>query len=183
MINRPHQCQLKQHHDIVRELELSFVFDKVCHCPFAVPNLRYDVLRKSNYGNALMKSSVIKRSIEIDGHKTSVSLEDAFWSGLKEIANEESLPLKKMVAEIDKTRHEGNLSSAIRLFVLDRLRTQLLTNPAHWHFRAQEARRLAQKLDDPEARAAKLKMADRYARLAARAMDRAMNGAEDSAAS
>jgi predicted DNA-binding ribbon-helix-helix protein len=115
-----------------------------------------------------MKSSVIKHSISIDGHKTSVSLEDAFWSSLKEIANNESLPLSKLVAEIDKTRRHGNLSSAVRLFVFDRVRTQLLTNPVHWHFRAQEARRLAQKLDDSEAKAATLKMADRYARLAAR---------------
>jgi predicted DNA-binding ribbon-helix-helix protein len=130
-----------------------------------------------------MKSSVIKHSISIGGHKTSVSLEDAFWSGLKEIAHDESLPLSKMVAEIDKTRHHGNLSSAVRLFVFDRVRTQLLTNPVHWHLRAQEARRLAQKLDDSAAKAAKLKMADRYARLAARAMDEAMNSGEDSAVS
>jgi predicted DNA-binding ribbon-helix-helix protein len=148
-----------------------------------MPNHHYGALRKLIIEDALMKSSVIKRSIEIDGHKTSVSLEEAFWRSLKEIANDKSLPLKKMVAEIDKTRHEGNLSSAIRLFVLDRVRTQLLTNPAHWHLRAQEARRLAQKLDDPQAKAAKLKMADRYARLAARAMEGAMNSAEDSAVS
>ena len=60
---------------------------------------------------------------------------------------------------------------------------ELLTDPAHWHLRAQEARRLAQKLDDPEARAAKLKMADRYARLAARATDGVMNSSEESAVS
>jgi hypothetical protein len=58
-----------------------------------------------------------------------------------------------------------------------------LTNPVHWYLRAQEARRLAQKLDDSAAKAAKLKMADRYARLAARAMDEAMNSGEDSAVS
>ena len=69
-----------------------------------------------------MKSSIIKRSIVIDGHKTSVSLEDAFWSGLKEIARGQQATLSNVVAEIDKTRQHGNLSSAIRLFVLDRVR-------------------------------------------------------------
>ena len=69
-----------------------------------------------------MKSSVIKRSIVIDGHKTSVSLEDAFWRGLKEIARGQQATLSNVVAEIDKSRQRGNLSSAIRLFVLDRVR-------------------------------------------------------------
>lgn len=66
-----------------------------------------------------MKSPVVKRSIVIAGHKTSVSLEDAFWNGLKEIAAKRDLTLSDMVATIDKERRHGNLSSAIRLFVLD----------------------------------------------------------------
>ena len=69
-----------------------------------------------------MKSAIIKRSIMIEGHKTSVSLEDAFWRGLKEIARDQQATLSNMVAEIDKAREHGNLSSAIRLFVLDRVR-------------------------------------------------------------
>ena len=69
-----------------------------------------------------MKSAVIKRSIIIHGHKTSISLEDAFWSGLKEIAQAQHATLSSMVGEIDKTRQQGNLSSAIRLFVLDHVR-------------------------------------------------------------
>ena len=69
-----------------------------------------------------MKSSIVKRSVVIAGHKTSVSLEDAFWSGLKEIAVAQQATLSKTVAEIDKTRQKGNLSSAIRLYVLDRVR-------------------------------------------------------------
>ena len=69
-----------------------------------------------------MKSSIIKRSVVIDGHKTSVSLEDAFWKSLKKIARAQHETLSKTVAEIDKTRQHGNLSSAIRLFVLDRVR-------------------------------------------------------------
>lgn len=66
-----------------------------------------------------MKSPVVKRSIVIAGHKTSVSLEDAFWKGLKEIADDRDLTLSDMVSAIDAERHQGNLSSAIRLFVLD----------------------------------------------------------------
>jgi len=66
-----------------------------------------------------MKSPVVKRSIVIAGHKTSVSLEDAFWKGLKEIADDRNMTLSDMVSAIDADRHQGNLSSAIRLFVLD----------------------------------------------------------------
>jgi predicted DNA-binding ribbon-helix-helix protein len=69
-----------------------------------------------------MKSTVIKRSIIINGHKTSISLEDAFWNDLKEIAHVQGATLSALVAEIDKTRKQSNLSSAIRLFVLDQIR-------------------------------------------------------------
>lgn len=69
-----------------------------------------------------MKSPVVKRSIVIAGHKTSVSLEDAFWRGLKEIAAARSMTLSDLVASIDTGRDLGNLSSAIRLFVLDHYR-------------------------------------------------------------
>jgi predicted DNA-binding ribbon-helix-helix protein len=71
-----------------------------------------------------MKSQVVKRSIVIAGHKTSVSLEDAFWSSLKEIAAERRMALSDMVSSIDDARKHGNLSSAIRLFVLDYYRGQ-----------------------------------------------------------
>ena len=66
-----------------------------------------------------MRSPGVKRSIVIAGHKTSVSLEDAFWSGLKDIAAVRTTTLSELVASIDQDRHAGNLSSAIRLFVLD----------------------------------------------------------------
>lgn len=69
-----------------------------------------------------MKSPVVKRSIVIAGHKTSVSLEDAFWEALKEIASSRRLTLSDLVATIDSARTQGNLSSAIRLFVLDHYR-------------------------------------------------------------
>jgi len=71
-----------------------------------------------------MKSPVVKRSIVIAGHKTSVSLEDAFWKGLKEIATGRELTLSDLVASIDTDRRHGNLSSAIRLYVLDHYRAQ-----------------------------------------------------------
>jgi predicted DNA-binding ribbon-helix-helix protein len=72
-----------------------------------------------------MKSPVVKRSIVIAGHKTSVSLEDAFWTCLKDIAGSRELTLSDLVASIDTDRRDGNLSSAIRLFVLDHYREQL----------------------------------------------------------
>ncbi|HET7192197.1 MAG TPA: ribbon-helix-helix domain-containing protein [Pseudolabrys sp.] len=73
-----------------------------------------------------MKSLVVKRSIIVRGHKTSVSLEDAFWQGLKEIALSQRITLSNMVAEIDARRQHSNLSSSIRIFVLERLRIPAL---------------------------------------------------------
>ncbi len=64
-----------------------------------------------------MKSTVIKHSIVIAGHKTSISLEDAFWKALKEVASSRKMTLSQLVAGIDTDRQQGNLSSAIRLFV------------------------------------------------------------------
>jgi predicted DNA-binding ribbon-helix-helix protein len=75
-----------------------------------------------------MKSPVIKRSIMLAGHKTSVSLEDAFWQGLKEIAQRRNVSGSALIGAIDAQRGEGNLSSAIRLFVLDYFRS--LAQPA-----------------------------------------------------
>jgi len=72
-----------------------------------------------------MKSTVVKRSIVVAGHKTSVSLEDAFWNGLKEIVRERHMTLSELVTEIDAQRQLDNLSSALRLFVLEFYRTQL----------------------------------------------------------
>ena len=66
-----------------------------------------------------MKSTVVKRSIIVAGHKTSVSLEDAFWEGLKDIAKAKRKTLSELVGGIDTNRKHGDLSSALRLFVLD----------------------------------------------------------------
>ncbi len=71
-----------------------------------------------------MKSSIVKRSITIDGHKTSVSLEDAFWSDLREIARAQRATLSKLVAGIDDTRQPNNRSSALRVFILEHFRNR-----------------------------------------------------------
>jgi predicted DNA-binding ribbon-helix-helix protein len=76
-------------------------------------------------GGRAMKSSVLKRSIIIAGHKTSVSLEDEFWNGLKQIAGGRDSTLSDLVAIIDADRQHANLSSAIRLFVLGYYRDQI----------------------------------------------------------
>jgi predicted DNA-binding ribbon-helix-helix protein len=72
-----------------------------------------------------MKSAVVKRSVVIAGHKTSVSLEGAFWTALKEIAAGQQQTLSDLVEAIDAQRRQGNLSSAIRLFVLDHYRARI----------------------------------------------------------
>jgi predicted DNA-binding ribbon-helix-helix protein len=72
-----------------------------------------------------MKSLVTKRSIVVAGHKTSVSLEEAFWKGLKEIASIRKVALSELIGSIDTERLHRNLSSAIRLFVLDYYRTKI----------------------------------------------------------
>ena len=71
-----------------------------------------------------MRSAVVKRSIVIAGHKTSVSLEAAFWTALKNIAATRQQTLSDLVGNIDAERKQGNLSSAIRLFVLDHYRAR-----------------------------------------------------------
>jgi len=71
-----------------------------------------------------MNSTVTKRSVVIAGRKTSISLEDEFWNGLKAIARHHQRTLSSVVGEIDQKRH-GNLSSAIRVFVFGNLCTQL----------------------------------------------------------
>jgi predicted DNA-binding ribbon-helix-helix protein len=72
----------------------------------------------------MMKSAVRKRSILIGKHKTSVSLEDAFWLYLQSIAKEKNLSVSAMIAQIDGVRGRHNLSSALRLYVLGFYRSQ-----------------------------------------------------------
>lgn len=91
-----------------------------------------------------MKSLVVKRSIVLAGHKTSVSLEDEFWNGLKEIAGRRLMTLSTLVDSIDAQRQHGNLSSALRLFVLEFYRSQI---PA-----TQDREGLREVMDRPEPR-------------------------------
>jgi predicted DNA-binding ribbon-helix-helix protein len=71
-----------------------------------------------------MKSLVVKRSIVIDGHKTSVTVEEAFWKGLHKIAHERDMGVNRLIASIDRDRQFANLSSTIRLFVFEYYRDQ-----------------------------------------------------------
>jgi predicted DNA-binding ribbon-helix-helix protein len=71
-----------------------------------------------------MKSAIVKRSVVIGGQKTSVSLEDSFWTALKELAGAEEVPLCELVTRINARRSAGNLSSALRLFVLEHFRAR-----------------------------------------------------------
>jgi predicted DNA-binding ribbon-helix-helix protein len=72
-----------------------------------------------------MKSETVKRSVVIAGHKTSVSLENAFWTTLKEIAGMRRMTVSGLIARIDGGRTHGNLSSAIRVFVIGCIREQV----------------------------------------------------------
>lgn len=65
-----------------------------------------------------MTARVLKRSLSIAGHRTSISLEEAFWAALKALAAERGVSIPALVAEIDGSRADANLSSAIRVFVL-----------------------------------------------------------------
>ena len=75
-----------------------------------------------------MKSAIVKHSISVGGHKTSVSLEPPFWDGLKQIAERRSQTVSQVIAEIDSRRQQGNLSSTIRLYVLDHVRASAEAN-------------------------------------------------------
>jgi predicted DNA-binding ribbon-helix-helix protein len=72
-----------------------------------------------------MQFAVVKRSIVLAGHRTSVSLEDDFWNGLKEIGREHKMTLSSLITDIDGRRLDTNLSSAVRLFVLRHFRSKI----------------------------------------------------------
>jgi len=93
-----------------------------------------------------MKSPIAKRSIIVRGHKTSISLEPEFWSAIKDIAAEQRLAVSRLVSMVDEERGEvGNLSSALRCFVLARYRSADVPATAsperepHWHRQPQPA--------------------------------------------
>ena len=71
-----------------------------------------------------MKSAIAKRSIVLNQHKTSISLEDDFWNCLRAIADEKKMKLSTLLLQIDNDRNDANLSSAIRVFVFNEMRAQ-----------------------------------------------------------
>jgi predicted DNA-binding ribbon-helix-helix protein len=77
-----------------------------------------------------MKSVIIKRSIVLNGHKTSVSLENEFWEGLRQIADAQKSKVSAMVQRIDRERTNRNLSSAIRIYVFNHFRERLANERA-----------------------------------------------------
>ena len=91
-----------------------------------------------------MKSTVFKRSIVVAGHKTSVSVEEAFWSGMKEISGACSMTLSQLVSEIDANRNQGNLSSAIRQFVSTTSKSRAVPPIGDFRPRASHAQGLAE---------------------------------------
>jgi predicted DNA-binding ribbon-helix-helix protein len=80
-----------------------------------------------------MNSSVKKRSIILGGHKTSISLEDNFWTSLKHIAHGRRTSVSDVIASLDAARQNSNLSSAIRVFVLAHYRAMAVASPHRDH--------------------------------------------------
>jgi predicted DNA-binding ribbon-helix-helix protein len=74
-----------------------------------------------------VNQAIQKRSVEIAGHRTSLTLEAAFWRALKRLAAQDRLSINKLVERIDRDR-QGNLSSAVRVYVLERLESEADTN-------------------------------------------------------
>ena len=72
-----------------------------------------------------MTSPVAKHTVRLGGRNTSISLEDEFWQGLKEIARRHRMTVSELVGEINARRRHSNLSSALRLFVLEFYRSQI----------------------------------------------------------
>ena len=91
-----------------------------------------------------MKSTVFKRSIVVAGHKTSISVEEAFWSGMKEISGARRMTLSQLVSEIDANRNQGNLSSAIRQFVSTTSKSRAVAPIGDFRPRASHAQGLAE---------------------------------------
>ncbi len=117
-------------------------------------------------------SRIVKRSVKIAGHDSSVSLEDAFWGALREIATAQNIGLSELVSRIAKDRQNKNLSSAIRVFVLGYHRQCVEYAPDFWRKRAEEARRLAERIEDSFTSETLLNIALQYDELALHAEQR-----------
>lgn len=73
--------------------------------------------------------SIVKHSVNIAGHRTSISLEAPFWAALREIADADGTSIAAIITEIDANRR-GNLSSALRVYVLARVKLGIGPAPA-----------------------------------------------------
>ncbi len=80
-----------------------------------------------------MKSAIAKRSVVISGHKTSVSLEEPFWNAVRAIADAQQMTVSSLLRQINLDRQHANLSSAIRIFVLEQTRAQLAAAKPNGH--------------------------------------------------
>ena len=120
-----------------------------------------------------MNTAVLKRSVVLNGRKTSVSLENEFWDALHEIANSRKISMPTLLDEIEHSRNTINFSSAIRIFVFSKLRKDAVSAQHHrpdgqnLRARAEECRVLAETFGHPETRATMLSIADDYERMAA----------------
>jgi predicted DNA-binding ribbon-helix-helix protein len=145
------------------------------------------IRRSGRLQAGVMKSVVIKRSILINGRKTSVSLENEFWDALHEIAEHENVAISALVEVINQGRDNINLSSAIRVFVFNHYRPingkeakqnpdseRRNTDSGSLLARAEECRALAEAFTDVETREIMLRVAADYELLAER-LDRAAN--------
>jgi predicted DNA-binding ribbon-helix-helix protein len=91
--------------------------------------LHFGTMVPTHEAGTVMKSLVVKRSIFLAGRKTSVSLEDEFWTALREIAGDRHVTLSELFSGIDKQRQHADLSSALRLFVLEHYRGKAAEKP------------------------------------------------------
>jgi predicted DNA-binding ribbon-helix-helix protein len=80
-----------------------------------------------------MGATIVRRSVIINRHKTCISLENAFMVVIKSIAAKRNMSVSALVAEIDSRRSHGNLSSAVRLYVLDYYRHKMSEEPLRDH--------------------------------------------------
>ena len=123
-----------------------------------------------------MNTAVIKRSVIIDGRKTSISLENEFWDALRGIASARNISVTLLVEQIERDRKTVNLSSAIRTFIFSNLRKDTDTLGARRQFpdsqnlraRGEEWRVLAKRTTDGEMRMTLLRIAEDYERVADR---------------
>jgi predicted DNA-binding ribbon-helix-helix protein len=139
------------------------------------------IQRSGHLRAGVMKSAVIKRSIFINGRRTSVSLENEFWDALHAIADRGNIAPSAVVGQIDRDRDNINLSSAIRVFVFNHFRPLSGTeakqnsylerrsaNSGSLRARAEECRTFAEAFDDAKARKIMLRVAADYEDLADR---------------